>query len=432
MQYTQDQVLQLAPDDASAKAGQQLAVSAKWVTKSQHNKALWGECQGSGKIPYKTIIDLANIAFKCTCPSRKFPCKHGLGLMLLYVQQPNAFAAESELPAHISEWLGKREEKEVTKGLKEEKPVDEAGRAKRAESREKKVTAGIEELRYWIKDVVRTGIMNVPQNPYQFSQNITARMVDAQAGGLANQLRQINKINFYKDGWQRQLLKRLSSIYLITEAYSNAAQLPEDMTKELQTLIGWTTPKEDVLQQEPITDLWVVLSVITTDEGNIRTERIWLYGKATMRFALLLNFYAGNQVAQQLFLAGMHIKANVVFFPGVQQLRALVENYELMQNVVVSIPSTYDIDALYNAITVQLSRNPFIEQMPFLLYSVQLVFLDNNWAIRDTNHRGFVVANPPDTCWQLLAVTKGLPSTCFGIYENEQFYIHTLWLNDKI
>ena len=82
MSLTQDQILQLAPDEASKKAGQQLANNAKWNAKFCHENALWGDCQGSGSKPYKTIIDLQNLAFKCSCPSRKFPCKHGLGLFL--------------------------------------------------------------------------------------------------------------------------------------------------------------------------------------------------------------------------------------------------------------------------------------------------------------------------------------------------------------
>ena len=77
MQLTRDQILQLAPDDASGKAGLQLATTSKWVARHAHALALWGDCQGSGSSPYKTMVDLANMAFKCSCPSRKFPCKHG-------------------------------------------------------------------------------------------------------------------------------------------------------------------------------------------------------------------------------------------------------------------------------------------------------------------------------------------------------------------
>ena len=80
LNLTEEQILQLAPDDSSVKAGKGLATLSKWVLRECSGRAVWGHCQGSGKNPYQTVIDLNDIAFKCSCPSRKFPCKHGLGL----------------------------------------------------------------------------------------------------------------------------------------------------------------------------------------------------------------------------------------------------------------------------------------------------------------------------------------------------------------
>ena len=78
-----DEILQLAPDTASAKAAKGLVVPAKWPNLGATEAVLWGECQGSGSKPYQVQIDQSEPAFRCTCPSRKFPCKHGLALMLL-------------------------------------------------------------------------------------------------------------------------------------------------------------------------------------------------------------------------------------------------------------------------------------------------------------------------------------------------------------
>ncbi|MEM6754868.1 MAG: SWIM zinc finger family protein, partial [Cyanobacteria bacterium P01_C01_bin.38] len=72
--WTQEQILALAPDASSAKNGKTLATSRKWSSLGCNEKAAWGEFQGSGKNPYLTRIDLTEPAFKCTCPSRKFPC----------------------------------------------------------------------------------------------------------------------------------------------------------------------------------------------------------------------------------------------------------------------------------------------------------------------------------------------------------------------
>jgi uncharacterized Zn finger protein len=84
---TDEQVVQLAPDASSLKAGRDLSQERKWLNFQSNERVLWGELQGSGKNPYQTQVDLNNTAFKCSCPSRKFPCKHGLGLLFLVAQK---------------------------------------------------------------------------------------------------------------------------------------------------------------------------------------------------------------------------------------------------------------------------------------------------------------------------------------------------------
>ena len=155
LNLTEEQILQLAPDDSSVKAGKGLATLSKWVLRECSGRAVWGHCQGSGKNPYQTVIDLNDIAFKCSCPSRKFPCKHGLGLLLLYARQPDQFT-QAEEPEWVTAWLAKRTEKAEKKEqkAKSETPVDEAAQAKRQEKRHQKVLGGISDLEVWMKDLV--------------------------------------------------------------------------------------------------------------------------------------------------------------------------------------------------------------------------------------------------------------------------------------
>ena len=135
MNLTEEQILTLAPDEASRKSGRDLANSGKWINKGANDQALWGECQGSGSKPYQTQVDTANIAFKCSCPSRKFPCKHGIGLLLLYTRNKNNFAI-TDAPAWVTDWLNKRTEKQEKQAEKKEKPVDELAQAKRQHARQ--------------------------------------------------------------------------------------------------------------------------------------------------------------------------------------------------------------------------------------------------------------------------------------------------------
>src|SRR5262245_45309526 len=107
MDWTTEQILALAPDAASAKAGQGLAAARKWLTLGADGQAAWGLCQGSGKDPYQAQIDLTEPAFRCSCPSRKFPCKHGLGLFLLLASSAAAFK-EKQPPDWVVEWMASR------------------------------------------------------------------------------------------------------------------------------------------------------------------------------------------------------------------------------------------------------------------------------------------------------------------------------------
>ena len=90
--WERGQVLALAPDTGSRSAAAALARADRWSHTGRHESVLWGRCQGSRPNPYLTAVVLDDTpAYSCSCPSRKFPCKHALALMLL--------ASDSTLPA---------------------------------------------------------------------------------------------------------------------------------------------------------------------------------------------------------------------------------------------------------------------------------------------------------------------------------------------
>src|SRR5215213_1675944 len=88
--WTTRQVLALAPDAKSVSAARALTTPRTWSELGCTDSLVFGKCQGSGKQPYQVTVDLTEPAFRCTCPSRKFPCKHGLALLLLWVEHGDA------------------------------------------------------------------------------------------------------------------------------------------------------------------------------------------------------------------------------------------------------------------------------------------------------------------------------------------------------
>lgn len=112
LSLSEDAVHRLAPDTDSVQAARGLVRKKSFSDLGISADASWllGRCKGSGKLPYEVSVDLADPAsptFRCNCPSRKFPCKHGLGLLLEYVENAGRFAKKEPSP----ELLAKREKK---------------------------------------------------------------------------------------------------------------------------------------------------------------------------------------------------------------------------------------------------------------------------------------------------------------------------------
>ncbi len=94
---SEEVALRVAPDEQVLTDARGLIRKNKFANLGLSADGTWllGQCQGSAKEPYQVSVDLAvadSPIGRCNCPSRKFPCKHGVGLMLLYVQDASKFA----------------------------------------------------------------------------------------------------------------------------------------------------------------------------------------------------------------------------------------------------------------------------------------------------------------------------------------------------
>jgi SWIM zinc finger len=258
--WTTDQVLALAPDASSAKNGQALAAASKWSNLGSQAQAVWGECQGSGKDPYRAQVDLTEPAFRCSCPSRKFPCKHGLGLLLLLAKQGSF--TEAEPPTWVAEWLAKRNQARVDKADKAEgadtakAKADPVAQAKRQQKREAKVQAGLDELDLWLQDLIHQGLAKLPSQPYGFWDQVAARMVDAQAPGLARRLRSMAEIaNSGQPDWAAKLLAELGKLHLLIQGYRHQATLSPGLQADVRSQVGWTISQDELLTSAEPTQL---------------------------------------------------------------------------------------------------------------------------------------------------------------------------------
>jgi len=419
LQLSEEQILSLAPDESSKKSGKELANPSKWVSKGVNELALWGECQGSGSKPYQAQVDLSNIAFKCSCPSRKFPCKHGIGLLLLYTRHKADFKTVNA-PDWVMEWLNKRSEKQEKQAEKKEKPVDAAAQAKRQQARQQKVGDGVEELLLWLKDIVRNGILNMPEKDPSYFENMSRRMIDVQAPGLAGMVRSLGAVNFYQEGWQSEFMEQLARIYLVISGYKNLQSLPEGLQHDVRTWIGFTYNQDALKEQAGLTDTWLVLGKQTTDEDNITVERNWLYGTSCNQYALVLQFIVRGQGAQHMLTPGLFIEAELVYFPSALPLRAIIKR-QLAVTPVASYKAFMNWQQVMEAETVAGSSLPFHSERPYIIQGLRPVQYQQQWWLRDAGNGMMRIKHSFKNIWKLLSLSGGEPLNV-AVVGKENYY----------
>lgn len=407
MQLTEEQILSLAPDEPSRKSGKGLANAAKWVSAGVNDVAMWGECQGSGAKPYQTQVDLSNIAFKCSCPSRKFPCKHGLGLMLLHARQPGFFTASAS-PDWVTEWLEKRTKREEKKAETAAKPVDEAAQAKRKESREQQVEDGLEELLRWMKDIVRNGILQMPEKDPAFFADMAKRMIDAKSPGLAGMVRQLGSIGFFREDWQSRFMDQLCRMYLVASGFRHRNDLPEGLAEDVRSWIGFTQSQEELKSQSGVSDIWTVLGKQTLEEDNLLVERNWLFGTQSQQYALVLQFSVRGQGLAFSLSAGMQVQAELVFFPSARPLRAVIRQQQSTraQAPYTAFSGWMEVAGSGAAVCEGL---PFDGDRPFIVEKLRPVQWNGQWWLCDGQNRLARIREGFRQLFTLLAISGGEP-----------------------
>src|SRR5207253_5575126 len=145
-----------------------------------------------------------------------------------------------------------------------------ASQAKTAAAREAKVAAGVAELSRWLRDLARQGLASAQGRPYSFWETMAARMVDAQAPGLARMVRSLAGVPASGEGWQARLLERLALLHLLIEGYQRIEMLPIDTQADIRTAIGWAQNQDNLLESAGLRDRWQILGQRVEDEDNLR------------------------------------------------------------------------------------------------------------------------------------------------------------------
>jgi SWIM zinc finger len=403
---TKDKIEQLAPDQASLGAALKLMKSTGLpiLGRNDDSALLWGECQGSGAAPYRVIVSPTDVGYKCTCPSRKFPCKHVLAVMWMHCEKPERFE-QGSTPDWVEDWLSRRRRKASTaapdlaadrqnkpatsiraalaEAEEEETPSDpkaiaraEAQRQRLRDEREASVRAGLDDVDRWILDQLNLGLAGFAQRAAQSTKPLSARLVDAKAQGLASRLEAL-AADIYRVPEQMRAdlaFERLAALSLISSAYRHQTKLPPSLQADVRRVTSWALRREELLadpQAPRLAGDWIVAATRSeVQPDKLRRLETWLLHAAPPKdapaVALLIDFVpVSGGPASSPFFAGETLCAEVVFYPSATPLRALIATRTPASAQTINWPGfPPGLGAALAEYETALARQPWIEYWP--------------------------------------------------------------------
>lgn len=416
-------MLALAPDKASVAAARRLAHRRTWSELGSTDFLVFGKCQGSAKAPYQVTIDLTEPAYRCTCPSRKFPCKHSLALLLLWVEHGDLVDQMDAAAAFAEDWAAERRARAAAQAARHAGATapgggiaDPEAQARRQAEREAAMSAGLDEFEQWLRDLVRQGLAGARRQPYAFWDGMAARLVDAQLPSLADRVRGVGGAIAGAPDWADTLLGECGRWQLAILAWRRRATLGPDALGDLRTFLGWPRRADEVATFDRRHDQWVVAGVRQGDDGRIASQRTWLRGERSGRWVVLLDFAAAGAALKVAQVVGSVVDDLLVLYPGTEPARAALSGTE---EVVAhnQLPPARPVAAAVDQLASWLATNPWRDRLPVALADVVMVGDDaGRWWLRDRAGDRLPVA-PVVEPWLLLALSGGTPVTVMAEWE---------------
>jgi hypothetical protein len=411
-------VLALNPDEKTLTAGEKLGAPRHWRALGGSERALWGECLGSAV--YQVTIDLDDLGYRCSCPSRKFPCKHVIGLMALHVREPGLISA-AEAPEWVSTWLAKRSPKPEKGAPAARSPSSAATRQKRADERMQRVLDGVAGLELWLADIERDGLARVQTQPHAFWERQAARLVDAQAPGLASQVRALAAIPTSLPDWPDRVLAGLGRLALLVHGFRRLDQLDPLLQHDVRRLVGLNLGNDEVTEMgELVRDHWIVAGQLEEQDDRLITQRTWLVGQVTGRSALVLQFAPATGGSFPFVgTFGTVQEMELRFWPSARPQRARIEQRLGGARSCSRIPGFDSIECFLASVAADIARLPWHDRSLCVLCGVVVVRRgEGEWYLRDASARGLPLTDGDR--WHLLAETGGWPFTLTGEWDGER------------
>ncbi|MEY3240185.1 MAG: hypothetical protein RIR11_1623 [Bacteroidota bacterium] len=291
----------------------------------------------------------------------------------------------------------------------------EKDKIKRQQARWSKMLAGMDELSLWLHDLLRVGLISLPDRSRRYWDDMDKRLIDAQAPGLAAMVRTLRDLP-YKEGteWQQQAVDIIGKMWMIIRGFSKMYELPEPQQADLKALAGWGAGPKEVLNDPnalSIKDNWLVAGRSTELIDDITTQRNWLLGLHTGHFALILQFAFKNMPIESNFAPGNAYTMDLAFFPSATPLRAVVREQGKVVSSEHSLSPFPNWAAVEADRAVQLAINPLLDQFPVFVAQITPFFEHSRAFLFDIDQKVIPLETQTDPLpfLRLMAISGGQP-----------------------
>jgi len=384
-------------------------------------------------------VDTDEIAFKCTCPSRQFPCKHAIGLLLL-ANNDTQDSENMEEPEWVIEWLDKRKAKKEGKPNRVidenvQKPV--ASKEKTQNMRLESVLEGVRELEFWLQDLIRLGLLELPQKPTSYFERTAARMVDAKAPGLAGWIWALANLNYQQQDWEDNALKIISKLYLLLQAIKKYDTLDPIWKTTIRNLAGWNQSSKELLADpnaNTLKDQWLVIGQLTEENKDITVQRSFLVGCRSGHSALILNFSTRYSDYESIIVPGMVMEGDFAYFPSVSPKRGIFKIIKESFHELKMQPNyCADWEAVMQMKNEALQINPWSNDHIFFIEQVRLYDKADLWCVLDGKNIALPVHTSVelDKCLKWLVLTGNDYCNLAAILRNELVIPLGILYNDQ-
>ena len=259
-------------------------------------------------------------------------------------------------------------------------------------------------------------------------EEIAARMVDAQAPGLAARVRALGAVPGAGGDWPSRMLEEAGLLHLLARGYLGRQRLPAGLAATVRTRVGFTVDSAEVLAGPRVRGRWLVLAQYDTAEERLTTRRVWLYEEGSARFALLLSYGAAGRAPDLALPVGSVLDAEVAFHPAAVPLRAALGTV-FATTAPSGIPPGTPIEPALAAYGSAVSDDPWLDAYPVLLAEVLPLPSREQWQLADAHSPAAApLLGPPSTRWRLTAISAGHPVPVFAEATPSGLRPLTTWL----